>query len=68
MPAAFAIIYPVAVPAFAMDASLLLHVPPVVASVSVVEKPIHPAKEPAIAIGVGFTVIVVVAVHPDGKA
>jgi hypothetical protein len=48
----------------AMAGLILLHVPPVVASVSVTELPIHNDDGPKTAAGSGFTVAGVVTVHP----
>jgi len=45
---------------------LLVHTPPVDASVKVVVVPGHIDKFPAIAAGAGLTVIVYVVVHPAG--
>ena len=47
---------PVAEPAVAVAVALLLQVPPVVASVSVMHEPGQTALPPLIAAGVGFTV------------
>lgn len=44
---------------------LLLHVPPVVVLVNVVDAPAHTLLPPLIAPGAAFTVIVFVAEHPD---
>ena len=46
---------------------LLLHVPPVTASLKVVVKPAHTLDAPEIAIGEGLTVTVVVVVQPVGN-
>ena len=43
---------------------MLLQLPPVTASVSVIAEPAHTAAGPPIAVGVAFTVIDFVAVHP----
>jgi hypothetical protein len=45
-------------------APLLLHAPPLVALLSVVEAPAHTCVVPVIADGNGFTVMVAVAVQP----
>ena len=47
---------PVVAPTGAVPEALLAHVPPEVASVSVVLSPRHTPSEPAIAAGVGLTV------------
>lgn len=47
---------------------LLLHVPPVVVTVYVLQLPTHIASGPVIADGVAFTVMVVVTKQPDGNA
>jgi hypothetical protein len=46
---------------------LLLQIPPVVASASVVVDPAHTVVAPVTAAGCGFTVIGKVAKQPDGK-
>ena len=43
---------------------LLLHTPPLVASVSVVAKPTHTFVVPPIAAGFGLTVKLVIAIQP----
>ena len=55
---------PVAEPMVATDVLLLLHVPPVVASINVVVAPAQIVVAPVIAPGSGFTVIVVVVGQP----
>lgn len=51
---------PVVDAAVAIEVLLLIHVPPLVASVRVVALPAQTLKVPAIAAGAGFTVITVV--------
>ncbi len=46
---------------------VLLHVPPVVALVSVVEVPVHKASVPPITAGSAFTVVTLVAIQPVGN-
>ena len=58
---------PVAEPIVAIAELLLLQVPPGVASVSVVLKPIQPLVVPLMVPGSGFTVTVVVAVQPADR-
>jgi len=55
---------PVEVPTVAMIGLLLLHVPPVVASVRAVELATHVVAVPAIAVGNGLTVTVFVTLQP----
>jgi hypothetical protein len=55
---------PVAEPAVAMMGLLLLQVPPLVISVSVMDDPIHNVDEPVMAEGGVFTVTVVLAKQP----
>ena len=57
-------IIPVELPAVATDVLLLVQVPPVVASESVVAEPEQILAEPDIAAGKGFTVIGDVMKHP----
>ena len=51
---------PVVEPAMAMMGLLLLHVPPTVISISVMDDPMHTVDEPVMAEGGVFTVTVVV--------
>ena len=51
-------------PMVALVTSLLLHVPPPVASVNVSVDPLQIVSEPAIAAGTGFTVDAVVVLQP----
>ena len=60
VPADAPVTSPVALLTVATEVLLLLHVPPVVASVNVVVEPTHTADAPLIAAGSGLTVIVVV--------
>lgn len=60
------VIAPVADPIVATEVVALAHVPPVVASVSVMLAPTHKADGPLIAAGNGFTVTVVFLKHPPG--
>ena len=55
-------------PMVALVTSLLLHVPPPVASLNVVENPLHIVNVPVIAAGTGFTVAAAVVMQPVGKA
>ena len=64
VPAATPVMIPVLEPAVATAVLLLDQVPPVIASVSSVVAPLHTAVVPNIAVGVGLTVRMVVAVHP----
>ena len=52
------------VPMVATDILLLLHVPPAVASASVMVWPAHTTVGPAMGSGVGFTATTVVALQP----
>ena len=63
MPADKAETRPESEPIVATPVLLLLQVPPAVASVSVVEKPIQPLVVPFIPPGTGFTVTLLVAVQ-----
>ena len=63
-PAATPVTTPVVEFTVAKEALLLLHVPPTVASLSVLVKPIHALAVPVMDAGNGLTVIIVVAVHP----
>ena len=67
LPAESALTTPVDEPMMAIEVLLLLHVPPGVASVSVVVKPMQPLLVPLIAPGNGFTVTSVMAVQPADK-
>ena len=58
---------PVMEPIVATAGLLLAHVPPVAASLRVTVEPTHTLVGPAIAGGPGFTVTVVVAIHPVDK-
>ena len=62
MPVATPVTTPVLPDTEATDEALLLHVPPVEVSVSVVAAPVHTADAPHIAAGSGFTVIIFVLV------
>jgi hypothetical protein len=62
-PAFTPVINPVDELAVAVVALLLLHVPPVRELVSVIVSPAHTTSGPLLLPGVGFTVIVFVAVH-----
>jgi hypothetical protein len=55
---------PEMLPIVAIDVLLLLHLPPLVASVRVELLPWHKAVVPLIAAGEGFTETVAVTVHP----
>ena len=66
VPAATPVTIPVVEPMVAVPVALLLHVPPVVALVSVIELPAHTPKAVdvlIIAVGTGFTVTTPVVVH-----
>ena len=65
VPAATPVTTPVVDPIFTL-ALLLLHVPPMLPSVSVIVKPTHTVDGPSIVDGYGLTVTVVVTIHPDG--
>jgi hypothetical protein len=65
VPAAAPVIVP-SVPAVAMALLLLLHVPPVVLSLSIVVADGQVVPEPVIAAGAGFTVSALLAVQPFG--
>ena len=58
---------PVDTPIVPTAVLLLLQVPPVVASVSVVVVPAQIGVVPIMPTGVGFTAITVVVLHPPGK-
>ena len=64
VPEATPVTIPELVPTVASVTLLLNHVPPGVASVSVVVKPMHTLSVPDIAAGNGLTVTTVVEVHP----
>lgn len=55
---------PLVAPMVAVEALLVLHVPPVVASVSVVDAPTHTLAVPDMAAGSGLTVTVRVTKQP----
>jgi hypothetical protein len=65
VPALTPLTTPVPAPTVAIDALLLVHVPPVAVLVNVVVAPAHTLLPPLIAAGAAFTVIVLVAEHPD---
>ena len=67
LPPEYPVTIPVDEPTSAMDGLLLLHVPPDVASLSVVVRPWHISLMPVIAAGKGYTVSMVVIIHPVGK-
>ena len=67
MPAAIPLTTPVPEPTVASDVLLLLHVPPVVASLKVVVEPIHTLATPVIDAGFGLTVTPNTAVQPAGS-
>ena len=48
----------------AMPVALLLHVPPVIASLNAVVRPEHMLRVPRIAVGNGLTVTIVVITQP----
>lgn len=58
-------ITPLELPIVATAGLLLLHVPPVLVLVSVVQSPLHTLSEPPIAAGSVFTVTTAVAEHPE---
>ena len=64
LPAVTPLTTPVAAFTVATDKLLLVHVPPVTASLNVVVLPAQTVALPDIAAGVLFTVIAVVAAHP----
>ena len=51
-------------PMVASEVLLLLHVPPAVALLSVTDAPVHNPAVPFIAVGIAFTVAVVVTEQP----
>ena len=65
MPAATPVTTPVKEPTVAIEVLPLLQVPPVALSVSVVVVPIHRVAVPPIALGVRFTVTILVAALPQ---
>ena len=67
LPAATPVIEPLAEPIVAMAVLLLLHVPPVVASVSVVELLLQTVPAPDILPGLGLTVNKAVVKQPVGN-
>ena len=58
---------PVTISTYAIDGSPLVHVPPAIASLSVVVSPTHKFSVPVIPGGGGFTVIPVVERQPVGS-
>ena len=64
MPVFIPVTMPVALPAVAIMGLLVLHVPPVVASVNVVADPTHVVAAPVIADGSGLIVTVFVTLQP----
>ena len=64
LPANIPVIIPEEEPIAAMAVLLLLHLPPVLASVSVADSPTHTSVVPFIVAGKGFTVTVANAVQP----
>ena len=64
LPVLIPVIIPVALPAVAINGLLLLHIPPVVTSLSVVVAPTHIVVVPVIAAGSAYTVSVLVVLHP----
>jgi hypothetical protein len=68
LPAVTPLTTPEPEPTVATGVLPLLHIPPAVASDNViVDPPSQTATVPEIAEGAGFTVITVIAAHPDGK-
>ena len=67
IPAAMPAASPEEEPMVTMDVLLLLHVPPVVASVNSVVSPTQIVSNPAIAGGRGVTVAIVVVAQPEGN-
>ena len=61
------VIIPVNDPAVAIDGLPLLHTPPPIESVSVVEAPVHTAAIPVITDGLGFTVTGAVVIQLPGN-
>ena len=49
----------------AIPGTALLHVPPGMAFVSVIDCPTHTGTDPSIAAGIGFTVTSTVLMHPS---
>jgi hypothetical protein len=68
LPAATPVTIPLLVPIVARVTLLLVHVPPAVASVSVVVKPTHTLAVPLIDAGSGLTVTTAVAIQVVGNA
>ena len=64
VPVPIAVIDPVAAPIVAMDALLVVHVPPVVAFVQFVVLPIHTVLYPVAVPGTVFTVSIVARRQP----
>ena len=67
VPAVIPVTTPVPEPTIATVCALLLHVPPVEASVKLTEEPTHTVAVPVMPAGTGSTVTVVVAVQPKGN-
>ena len=64
VPPATPVIIPELVPAIATAVLLVLHVPPVTASVNVVLEPAHIMAVPLIEVGAWLIDTVVIAIHP----
>ena len=64
VPSATPVTFPVVAFTDAIDALLLLHVPPAVASLSKIVWPTHTVAEPDIDAGNAFTVMLAVAIQP----
>lgn len=64
IPAVTPVTIPVDDPTVAIPGALLVHVPPVTPSLSVVARPMHTCVTPVIAVGTVFTVTVAVALQP----
>ena len=67
VPAVTPVTIPVLAPTDAVPVLLLLHVPPVVAELSVVTAPVHTVDAPDIAAGNGLTVTTAITRQPVGS-
>jgi hypothetical protein len=67
VPVATPLTIPVVEPTVALERSLLLHVPPPVASASVVVEPTHTVEAPVTTAGDAFTLTTVVVKQPAGN-
>lgn len=67
VPGATPVTIPVVRPTVAIDVFTLVHVPPAIASLSVVDVPMHTFVPPLIVAGAVVTNIVVVVIQPVGS-